>query len=336
MPSYAVVTPVYNAERTLPPMIDALMQLDPKPRAIYMVDDRSTDNSVEVMRRYPGVTAVPLPVNQGPGNARNVGARMADTDLLLMIDSDCYIDPQGFRVAYQRMAAEPRLAGIMGVPVRDTPGGPFPGKFKNYWYHLEFETWGDPPRTLYGSLFLMRREAYHSVGGFDASFGRTPCEDAEFYFRLVQAGHRFERRMDFTFVHDKTMTLRQLLRTSFERSVSIIRNMSGKLGKAGNPWRLREKALWAAEIGAGSAAVGILPLLALALACGATALGAALGAAWLLCVTLFFLCVRDKIIFALRDKGLAFAAKAFFCRMLEMPPVAVGIVWGTLSRADRP
>jgi hypothetical protein len=210
----------------------------------------------------------------------------------------------------------------------------FPGQFKNYWYHLEFEAWGDPPRTLYGSLFLMRRAAYHSVGGFDASFGRTPCEDAEFYFRLVQAGHRFERRMDFTFVHDKTMTLRQLLRTSFERSVSIIQNMSGKLGRAGNPWRLREKAVWAAEIGAGSAVVLGLPLLSAALAAGGLTAKAA-AAAWLLCLIVFFLCVRDKIIFALRDKGLAFAARAFACRMLEMPPVALGIVWGTLSRASR-
>jgi GT2 family glycosyltransferase len=335
-PSYSVVTPVYNAARTLPQMIEALMRLDPPPRAIYLVDDHSTDDSVAVARRFSAVTSVPLTANRGPGNARNVGAAMADTDLLLMIDSDCYVDPHGFRRAYERIAAEPGLAGIMGVPVRDTPPGPFPGKFKNYWYHLEFDAWGDPPRTLYGSLFLMRRDAYQSVGGFDASFGRTPCEDAEFYFRLVQAGHRFERRMDFTFVHDKTMTLRQLLRTSFERSVSIIQNMGGKLGKAGDPWRLREKAAWAAEIGAGSAAVGLPPLAAIALAGGATSLAAALGAAALANSLIFFACVRDKIVFALRDKGLGFAAKAFACRMLEMPPVALGIVWGTLSRASRP
>jgi GT2 family glycosyltransferase len=336
-PNYSVVTPVYNAARTLQPTIEALLRLEPQPRAIYIVDDRSTDGSREVARRYLEVTLVALETNQGPGNARNVGASMANTELLLMIDSDCYIDPHGFRIAWERMASEPRLAGIMGVPVRDTPSGPFAGRFKNYWYHLEFQAWGDPPRTLYGSCFFVRRDAYNAVGGFDASFGRTPCEDAEFYFRLVQAGYVFERRMDFTFVHDKTMTLRQLMRTSFERSVSIIQNMRGKLGTAGNPWKFREQALWAMEIGGGSAALAVAPLLAIAaLASTSTPSGEAvfvtLGALWLLCVTMFFASVRDKIVFAFRDKGLAFAAKAFLYRMLEMPGVALGIAWGILTR----
>ncbi len=345
-PAYAVVTPVYNAAKTLRPMIEALLSLSPPPRAIYMVDDGSTDNSIEIIKGYSGVTSVALGVNRGPGHARNVGAQMAATELLLMIDSDCYIDSEGFSRAYERMTSAPNLAGIMGVPVRETPPGPFAGMFKNYWYHLEFKAWGDPPRTLYGSCFLMRREAYLSVGGFDASFGRIPCEDAEFYFRLVQAGHVFERRMDFTFVHDKSMTLRQLIRTSFERSVSIIQNFHGKLGRPGAPWTLREKAMWALEIGSGAAAAIGLPLalgavLSLSLATGALSpptreLAELVALAWLVSVVMFFVSIRDKLTFALRDKGLPFAAGAFMCRMLEMPGVALGIVWGSLHRRPIP
>lgn len=338
-PAYSVVTPVYNAAKTLPTMIEALLLLDPAPRAIYLVDDGSTDGSLDIARLYPEVTCVPLPVNRGPGNARNIGARMADTEFLLMIDSDCYIEPQGFHTAYSRIMSMPLLAGIMGVPVRETPPGPFAGMFKNYWYHLEFKEWGDPPRTLYGSLFLIRRDAYLSVGGFDESFGRIPCEDAEFYFRLVQAGHVFERRMDFLFIHHKSMTLRQLVSTSFERAVSIIQNLRGKLGQQGVPWKLHEKVRWAIEIAGGAAGVVGLP------AAAAAALGLAAGAlhglvgtfaaivvgSWLACLLLFFACIHAKLAFAFKDKGLAFATWAFIYRMLEMPAVALGIVWGSLA-----
>lgn len=340
IPSYSVVTPVYNAAKTLVPMIEALLRLDPPPRAIYLVDDGSTDGSPDIVQRYPAVTCVPLSINRGPGHARNVGARIADTELLLMIDSDCYIDPDTFHTAYARLASTQRLAGIMGVPVRETPPGPFAGVFKNYWYHLEFKEWGDPPRTLYGSLFLIRRDAYLSVGGFDESFGRIPCEDAEFYFRLVQAGHVFERRMDFLFIHHKSMTLRQLIHTSFERSVSIIQNLRGKLGQQGVPWKLHEKVRWAIEIGCGTAGVVGLPVAAaaaLGLAAGAShglivMLAAIAVGSWLACLLLFFVCIHAKLVFAFKDKGLVFATRAFIYRMLEMPAVALGIVWGSLPR----
>jgi GT2 family glycosyltransferase len=343
---YSVVIPVYNAAGTLPRVIAAIEQLVPRPSAIYMVDDASTDQSVAVARAHPQVTCIPLGTNGGPGRARNAGVQRAATELLLMLDSDCYIDAAGFVPAYERMVSDPGLAGIMGVPVREIPPGPFAGRFKNYWYHLEFLAWGNPPRTLYGSCFFIRRSAYLAVDGFDESFGRIPCEDAEFYFRLVQAGYVFERRMDFAFVHDKQMTTRQLLRTSFERSVSIIQNMHGKLGKAGQPWRLREQALWAAEIGSGT--FGVVGFPAAVAAAGVTAWGGSMTATssttmlfiglWLASVAGFLACIRDKIVFALRDKGLGFASKAFLYRMLEMPVVAFGIAWGILTRnaAKRP
>ena len=257
-----------------------------------------------------------------------------------MLDSDCYLDAAGFREAYERITSEPGLAGIMGVPLRETVPGPFAGVFKNYWYHLEFKSWGNPPRTLYGSCFLMRRQAYLAVSGFDESFGRTPCEDAEFYFRLVRAGFRFERSMRFTFVHDKRMTIAQLLRTSFDRSVSIIRNLRGNLGQSGKPWTVMEQLKWAVEIGSGTWSIigGMMILVVLfsrdfdKMTMGSFQGLNVLLLLWTLSIFSFFWSIREKLVFAYREMGFVFAVKAYFYRMLEMPAVAMGIVWGNLSR----
>ena len=337
-PAYTVVTPFYNSKKTLARTIQAIQQLDPPPQAIYMVDDASTDRAAELAWHFDGVTVIVLDRNGGQSRARNVGAAKADTDLLLMIDSDCYINPPGFKIAYERLVDTPVLAGIMGVPHREGPPGPFAGVFKNYWYNLEFEAWGQTPKTLYGSCFLMRREAYWKVGGFDESFGRMPCEDNEFYFRLVQAGYLFERRMDFTFFHDKRMSLPQLLRTNFERSAAIVMNMRGKMGARGDTWQLRERVWWMAEIAGGSLAIAGLPLgvlLVLAAAQGlvSAGLGMAILSVGLAGLLAFLGCIGEKAKIAYRDKGLAFAAKALVYRMLEMLSVVFGILWGLLQPA---
>jgi GT2 family glycosyltransferase len=334
---YSVVVPFYNAEKTIGSAIEAIMRLRPAPVATYLIDDASTDRSSEIARRFPQCTIVSLDVNRGPGYARNVGARLAATEMILFLDSDCYIDEAPFPAAYQRFQDELKLAGVMGIPFHRTPSGPFAGTFKNYWYHLEFTAWGNPPPTLYGSCFFIRRDAYLAVGGFDESFCRMPCEDNEFYFRLVEAGYRFERKMDFTFVHDKSLTLVQLLRTSFERSASIIRNQNGTLGTRGMTWGPSEQLLWGLEIGAGflSVTIGFVVVCALILSSLSPSLGTSLVPAatigLLLSLGVFFAIIREKLLTARRQMGLAFAAKAFFYRMLEMVPVVLGIMWGFTS-----
>lgn len=59
-----------------------------------VVDDASTDNSVEVISKFP-VTLIQHTENKGSGKARQTGIDVATGDFIMFVDSDDYIS-QGF------------------------------------------------------------------------------------------------------------------------------------------------------------------------------------------------------------------------------------------------
>lgn len=86
--SISVVIPVLNAGRYLPKLIPAILNQKPvAPAEIVLVDSMSTDDTREIAAQYPQVRVVPIP-NFSHGRARNVGAREAKGDLVVLMTQD--------------------------------------------------------------------------------------------------------------------------------------------------------------------------------------------------------------------------------------------------------
>lgn len=87
---YTVIIPVYNGAATLYECLNAIthqegMQLN-EDYSVIVVDDGSTDNSVEIARQFP-ITVIELGHNQGRIIARLTGANAAKTEKILFVDS---------------------------------------------------------------------------------------------------------------------------------------------------------------------------------------------------------------------------------------------------------
>lgn len=97
-PKISVIVPVYNVERYIPKGIDSLLNqtLDPKFFEVIIIDDCSTDNSLEVCKRtLKGVSNFRVIENQKNidlGPTRNKGIELAKGEFLYFIDGDDYID----------------------------------------------------------------------------------------------------------------------------------------------------------------------------------------------------------------------------------------------------
>ena len=64
----------YNVEKTIEKVIIGILNLDPKPNEIIIVNDGSTDGTLEVLNKYKNnITIFNLTKNMGLGHARNVG-----------------------------------------------------------------------------------------------------------------------------------------------------------------------------------------------------------------------------------------------------------------------
>ena len=95
---YSVVIPVYNAERYLDECIMGIVG-QKGDYQIILVNDGSKDKSGEICDRYaekyPFIKVKHIE-NSGAGNARNVGAAMAEGEFIIFCDADDYISKDFF------------------------------------------------------------------------------------------------------------------------------------------------------------------------------------------------------------------------------------------------
>ncbi len=90
-PRLSVVMPVYNTSEYLAESIESVLYQTFRDFELILVDDGSTDNSLEICRKYEkidGRVTVISQENQGPGATRNNGIERASAQLLMLLDSD--------------------------------------------------------------------------------------------------------------------------------------------------------------------------------------------------------------------------------------------------------
>ncbi len=321
---YTAVTIGYNVARTLDRTLQSLEGLEPRAVAIIAVDDASTDNTAAIAGRHELVKVVRLEQNRGASAARNEGARHVLTPWILFADSDCYVDPAGFRMAIRLLWQEPELDGVMAVFQPDAPSGPFAGRFKNFYRHCEIAGMDNPPHVFTSACFLMRKAAYDAVGGFNESFGKVPTEDNEFYFRFIEAGMRMKYLTDFSFTHDKPMGLGGLFRDDAARVEAIALNLRGRLGAPRQGFRRGERLLALVELAAGLAVLAGPMAIGLALLLGGR----------LVTTTTLLWCVAIGVLSwinarvlrrAVQLHGIRFALGVICCRGVEMAAAAWGM-----------
>lgn len=93
----SIIVPVYNQEKYLSRCLDSILNQTYKNLEIVCVDDKSTDSTAEIIKRYADKDSrVVYYRNTGKGvsSARNYGIEKAKGDYIGFVDSDDFIQPQ--------------------------------------------------------------------------------------------------------------------------------------------------------------------------------------------------------------------------------------------------
>jgi O-antigen biosynthesis protein len=186
LPKVSVVVCAYNAARTLPECLDALMRLDYPDYEVILVDDGSKDNTPQIAAEFPQVRYVRQD-NHGLSYARNVGAERARGEVVAYTDADCVADEDWLRCLMQAMRDQnvpaiggpnitPRSDGWSARCVAASPGNPSHVMFDDR--HAEH---------IPGCNMAFRRDVLLELGGFDAQF-RAAGDDVDFCWRLLDHG----------------------------------------------------------------------------------------------------------------------------------------------------
>lgn len=219
-PFVSIIIPVYNAEKYLDRCLSAVLSSSYCDYEIIVVDDSSTDNSVQIALGK-GVKVFQLPRRSGPAAARNYGAQRACGEVLFFMDSDVIVQ----RTTVARMVADfqehPEIAAVFGA-YDDTPTeNNFISQYKNLYHHFVHQQSNNNAMTFWAGCGAVRQEIFHKVGGFDHTrYLKPSIEDIELGYRMRKMGYKILLDKQLQVKHLKQWTLKSLIRTDiFHRAI---------------------------------------------------------------------------------------------------------------------
>lgn len=101
---FSVIIPCYNSSSTILPTIESVVQQTFKDWEIIVVDDCSTDDTVNKIQQYIDehskycISLYCKKQNSGPGESRNIAMKMAKGDYFLFLDSDDFYELNAFEI----------------------------------------------------------------------------------------------------------------------------------------------------------------------------------------------------------------------------------------------
>ena len=128
-PTVSVVIANYNSARTIAETLDSVLAQDYRPLDIVVVDDGSTDDSLQALQPYRESVRVFTQANAGPAAARNTALQHARGELVAFADADDVWLPgkvQRASAALARCGDRPALYGSAQMLVDEAlrPLGP--------------------------------------------------------------------------------------------------------------------------------------------------------------------------------------------------------------------
>lgn len=107
MPRVSVIIPSYNHRRYLRQCIDSVLEQTYRDFEIIVVDDGSTDGSVEILEGYGNRIKLICQQNRGTQGARNAAIAASSGELIALLDSDDAWLPHKLERQVEAMAARP-------------------------------------------------------------------------------------------------------------------------------------------------------------------------------------------------------------------------------------
>ena len=203
----------YNAGDLLRGCVDSLLSC-PLEIEIIVVDNDSSDGSLEALLGFPQVKVVRNSMNTGFAAACNQGLRIGKADYLLFINPDCSFVPGTLKQLIQGLQLQNRVGMVGGLLANpdgsEQPGGrravPTPWRsfvrafglshFADRWprlffdFHLHKQPLPEQPievEAISGACMLVKREAMEDVGLWDEGYF-LHCEDLDWCMRFRQRG----------------------------------------------------------------------------------------------------------------------------------------------------
>jgi len=201
MPKVSVIIPSYNHERFVGHAIESVLDQTLADIELIVVDDASTDSSLEVANSFhdPRLSVMVQPGNFGMSAAINAGLSVATAPYIAVMGSDDVFRPQKLELQVAILDATPDVAVVFSqVDVIDENGGPYvnqqetpaalfqaSNRSRHRWLAYMFQH----GNCLCHPSSLMRRSCFDEVGCYDERL--VQLQDFDMWLRVLARSEIF-------------------------------------------------------------------------------------------------------------------------------------------------
>jgi GT2 family glycosyltransferase len=193
-----IIIPTFNARDHTEKCLDSLARFTDPPYEVIVVDNGSTDGTIDLLKNYPAITVLKSPKNVGFAGACNIGLETADSPFVVLANNDLIFMPGWLRSLIATANLNKRI-GLVGT-ITNAAAGLHVEPFKAYSSTEEmvahaaalkeknFGLVHEVPFLIFFCV-LIKREVISALGPLDESFGLGGCDDIDYSFRAAAAGY---------------------------------------------------------------------------------------------------------------------------------------------------
>jgi glycosyltransferase involved in cell wall biosynthesis len=213
----SIIIPTYNASSFMPNLLDSIFNQAVADMEVIIVDDCSTDDTVEVVSKHP-VRVIRMEKNGGPARARNRGVQEAKGDIIFFLDSDVVVLDGTIQEVKNYFENNPSASCIIGMCSTEPLNSGFvPAYMAMFEYiHLIGQKY-DKVSVFAPRCGAIKKDLFLGVGGYDEGYKGADVEDFELARRI--------NKTDSIILNPKLIVkhqfadLRQALKIYFRRTV---------------------------------------------------------------------------------------------------------------------
>ncbi len=223
--SMSIITPSMNQGRFIPETIDSVLTQDVEDREYFVVDGGSTDETVEILRRYDDRVGWVSESDRGQAHAVNKGIAVTSGDIIGWLNSDDVYAPGALAAARNAFEANPEADVVFGRADHINADGKVVGAYPVEPVSLDRlrETC-----TFCQPAVFFRRGVTERWGLLDESL--QFCMDYEYWIRLIAGGARFhflDTVLACSRVHEDTKTLARRSE-AYQEACHMLQNRFGR------------------------------------------------------------------------------------------------------------
>ena len=201
-----VIIVTYNGARWIDKNITSLLQSD-YPVRIIVVDNKSTDNSVQLLQKYPQIDLILSDENLGFGKANNIAMQKAmaqGADYLFLLNQDAWVFNDTIGNLVSKMEADSKT-GLLSPRHYGSDGITPDAGFATYYSRKTGEEKGIATVPFVNAAaWMLSRACVEKVGYFEPLFGHYG-EDRNYCDRVAYHGFTIGIDTDSKIIHDRVI-----------------------------------------------------------------------------------------------------------------------------------